>query len=153
MEQEEDEKKEERRSGSHLPILHRLLNFLQKGHFALKRGRISSLVTRILLISVWFSDLSVGETCSPVYSLQVYLSADFSTPKQRCSVKAVLPSLSPWHGLTGGCALWEQNLIDGRGLKMFLTHGGMQGRILVNQAPAAGLAAITECWNLSGVGS
>lgn len=90
---------------THLSILHQLLNLLQKGRAALTRGRILSLVTRIFLISVWLADLFAGEIHGPVCCFGVYLSAALSMPKQRSSAKAILPSVSPWYGLTGGCAL------------------------------------------------
>lgn len=95
----------EKRGMTHLSILHQLLNFLQKGCTALKRSRILSLVTRILLISVWLADLFAGETHGLVCCFGVYLSTALSPPKQRSSAEVTLPSVSPWHGLTGGCAL------------------------------------------------
>lgn len=64
-----------------LSVLHQLLSFLQTGHTTLKRGQIMSLVTRILLISVWLADLFAGETHGLVCCFGIYLSAALSTPK------------------------------------------------------------------------
>lgn len=64
-----------------LSALHQLLNFLQTGRTAIKRGRILSLVTRILLISVWLANLFAGETHDLVCCFGIYLSAALLTPK------------------------------------------------------------------------
>lgn len=71
-----------------------MLNFLQTDHAALNRGEILSLVTRALLISVWFADLFVGETQVTDCCFGVYLGAAPSTSMLRHRAKAISTSAS-----------------------------------------------------------